>query len=204
MSTRTALTRITRASRQRAGHRSTALSAVAAVAVVTLSACASSSTPASGSGTGALLATASTSLGTILVDGHDKAVYTFGADSPGHSTCTATCLQYWPIVAAPAALPASLSGVTAQLGELTRADGSKQLTVNGWPVYTYAADTSGGTASGQGQNLSGGQWWVVSASGTAIKTSAAPSSSPSPTSTPTSTPTPTPSASKSSGGGSWA
>ena len=66
---------------------------------------------------------------------------------------------------APAGTPTDGSGVTAQLGSITRSDGTKQLTVGGWPVYTYAGDSSSGMANGQGKNLSGGLWWVLSASG---------------------------------------
>ena len=167
----------------------TALAAVLAVGVFTLGACGTASSGSPGTsaaatpavtGTGNLLAVATTSLGPILVDGHGMAIYRFASDSPGHSTCTSTCLQYWPVVAAPTTLPASLAGVNAPLGTLTRSDGTKQLTVGGWPVYTYAGDTTAGVASGQGKNLSGGQWWVLSASGTPVTTAvggAAPSTS---------------------------
>ena len=44
-----------------------------------------------------------------------------------------------------------------------------QLTVNGWPMYTYAGDAKAGDASGQGKNLSGGLWWVVDSSGAWVK-----------------------------------
>jgi predicted lipoprotein with Yx(FWY)xxD motif len=176
-----------------------AVGAVLAVATLALTACGTTSSGSSApstptvTGTGSLLAAASTSLGTILVDGHGMAVYRFTSDSPGHTTCTGTCLQYWPIVPAPATLPASLTGVGAPLGVLTRSDGTKQLTVAGWPVYTYAADTTAGVAAGQGKNLSGGQWWVISASGTPVTT----------TSGTTGTPSPSASASRSSAGGAY-
>ena len=192
-------------------NRPAVVLSAALVAAFTLSACGASSTATSGtapasaaapaasttpSATGAVLASASTALGTILVDGQGRTVYLFAADSPGHSSCTGTCLQYWPIVPAPASLPGSLAGVTAQLGVLTRPDGSKQLTVGGWPVYTYAGDTAPGSTSGEGKNLSGGLWWVLSAGGSPVKTSSAPNVSP--------TPSGSPSTSKSSGGGGWA
>ena len=32
-------------------------------------------------------------------------------------------------------------------------------------MYTYAADSEPGQASGQGKNLSGGLWWVVAPDG---------------------------------------
>jgi predicted lipoprotein with Yx(FWY)xxD motif len=177
--------------------------AVGIIAVgLTVAACGSSpaastgtttSAPPTSTASSAVLSTASTPLGTILVDHQGKTVYLFASDSPGHSTCNGSCLTYWPIVAAPSPVPASVPGVTAKLGSITRPDGTRQLTVNGWPVYTYAADTAPGMTSGQGTNGSGGLWWVISASGTAMKSTAG-----------SSTPTPTPSTStSSSSGGGW-
>ncbi len=142
--------------------------------------------------TGQLLATESTTVGTVLVNGQAMTVYEFAADSPGHSTCAGKCAQYWPPVPAPASLPTSVAGVTATLGSLTRADGTKQLTVDGWPLYTYAGDTKPGAIAGQGVNASGGLWWVVSPAGTAVMAM------------PTKAPSSSPSTSKSGGGGGWA
>jgi predicted lipoprotein with Yx(FWY)xxD motif len=93
----------------------------------------------------------------------------FAADTPGHSACEGSCLQYWPVVRAPASLPASIPGVTAKVGVLDRPDGTKQLTVAGWPVYTFAGDSGPGATAGQGKNASGGLWWVLSPDGKIIK-----------------------------------
>jgi predicted lipoprotein with Yx(FWY)xxD motif len=141
----------------------------------------SPSTPTTTSGTSAaakVLGTAATPLGTILVDGNGMTVYMFAADTMNQSNCTGTCLSYWPLVPAPAKLPATLPGVSAKVGSIDRPDGSSQLTVNGMPVYTYAGDNSPGETTGQGLNTSGGLWWVLSPSGSIIKDSGgAPSSS---------------------------
>ena len=61
------------------------------------------------------------------------------------------------------------SDVTAKLATIKGSDGTTQLTVNGWPAYTYAADSEPGEASGQGKNLSGGLWWVFAPDGKQIK-----------------------------------
>jgi predicted lipoprotein with Yx(FWY)xxD motif len=186
----------------RTSRRWAPLAGLAAVGLV-VAACASSSGTNAGSGggsslpppaaTGQALAAARTNLGTILVDGNGHTVYEFASDKPGVSNCTGSCLQYWPIVTAPATLPASVPGVDAKVGEITRSDGMKQLTVNGWPVYTYYKDTAAGATAGQGTNINGGLWWVVAPSGSLIKTAAG------------SSPTTAPSTSKSSGGGGgWA
>jgi len=136
-----------------------------------VSACGSQSTPtgAGSAPSGAVVGTAVTPTGTILVDAHGKAIYAFAADSPGKSNCTGSCLSVWPAVTVPATLPAPPTGVTAKLGEITRTDGTGQLTVNGWPAYTYVGDSGPGTATGQGKNLNGGLWWVFSPTGAQIK-----------------------------------
>ena len=102
--------------------------------------------------------------GDVLVDQNGMTLYVFDADSPGTSNCTGSCLQYWPVAKASGTVSHS-SDVTAKLSTLTRDDGTTQLTVDGWPAYTYAADSGPGKATGQGTNLSGGLWWVVSPSG---------------------------------------
>jgi predicted lipoprotein with Yx(FWY)xxD motif len=174
------------------------------VAALVLAGCASSSSgggSTGGAGTssaaaaspsvaaGAAVGTEQTSLGTILVDPQGKTLYLFEADKPNVSHCTGVCLQYWPVVAATAAAPLSPSGVTATLGSITRSDGSKQLTVDSWPVYTYRGDTAPGMTAGQGTNLSGGLWWVLATDGKAIMSAAGTGGSP------------RASASKSTGGG---
>jgi len=51
----------------------------------------------------------------------------------------------------------------------TSKDGTKQVTLAGWPLYYYANDAKAGDATGQAV---GGTWWVVGANGQKITTSA--------------------------------
>jgi predicted lipoprotein with Yx(FWY)xxD motif len=145
-----------------------------AVSVLLLTAaCGGSSGTASSASTGAAKAksgastvsTASTGPGKILVDSQGRTMYAFAADSKGKSNCSGSCLTYWPAVVAGSKTPAAPAGVTATFGVLQRQDGTAQLTVDGWPMYTYIGDTKPGATTGQGKNLSGGLWWVVSPSG---------------------------------------
>jgi predicted lipoprotein with Yx(FWY)xxD motif len=125
-----------------------------------------SSAPAQGSAAaGAVIARASTDLGTILVDAKGRTVYDFANDSGSTSTCNGACAQTWLPVAAPDALPASLPGVPAELGSTTRTDGTTQLTVGGHPVYTFDGDSGPGQTNGDGLTLNGGLWTVVSPDG---------------------------------------
>jgi predicted lipoprotein with Yx(FWY)xxD motif len=128
---------------------------------------------------GASIKVASTALGSILTTAGGKTIYMSAADKDGKSNCTGTCLQYWPIVPAPASIALPV-GVSATLGVLDRGDGSKQLTINGMPAYTFAGDNAAGATTGQGKNTSGGLWWALSPGGSVIK-AAAGSASASPT-----------------------
>jgi predicted lipoprotein with Yx(FWY)xxD motif len=113
----------------------------------------------------AALSAASTPLGRIVVDSRGRTVYEFTADSKGHSACAAACLAYWPIVAAPATMPSSLPGISGRLASITRANGARQLTLGGMPMYTFSGDAKPGQVNGQGSTGSGAKWWVVSPSG---------------------------------------
>ena len=126
----------------------------------------SSSSPASASP--AELKTANTSLGQVVVDAQGRTVYFFGKDTAnsGKSVCGTAqgCIGLWPAVTTTSASP-KVDGVTGQVGTITRDDGTKQLTLNGVPVYTFSGDSKAGDVNGQNYlNL----WWVVSPSGTKI------------------------------------
>lgn len=151
--------------------------AIAASAVL-VAGCSSSTKPAAAPSPSihGELGTVSTPLGLVLTDSAGKTIYRFAIDSAGKSACTGTCLQYWPPVPAPASVPASVAGVSAAIGSIVRPDGTRQLTVAGFPVYTYAADAGPGSTAGQGSKLSGGLWWVVSTTG--AQNTGSPSSAP--------------------------
>lgn len=55
------------------------------------------------------------------------------------------------------------------IGSDPNPSGGRVVTYAGWPLYTYVADSSPGSHAGQGVNLNGGLWYVMSASGKAIK-----------------------------------
>jgi len=156
----------------------TALAGLAGTGLLLLSACGSgggSSYGGGGSSSGQTpTSTGSVSVGTtdvgrVLVDPSKMTLYAFAKDSPGHSACAGSCAVYWPPVPGADAPTSSTGSVSAKFDTIKRADGSSQLTVNGWPMYTYAGDSSPGQANGQGKNLSGGLWWVVSPDGSWVK-----------------------------------
>ncbi|MFG2756032.1 SCO0930 family lipoprotein [Streptomyces wuyuanensis] len=102
-------------------------------------------------------------LGKVLTDSEGLTLYRFDKDSvdPVTSNCNGDCAKAWPVVAAGDVTPAP--GTDASLiGSVTRADGTKQLTVGGWPMYRYAKDAKPGDANGQGV---GGTWYASAPDG---------------------------------------
>ena len=117
----------------------------------------------------AVVMTKTGSVGAYLTDGSGRSLYLFAADSGGKSVCTGACAAAWPPLTTKGN-PTAGSGATASmLTTFTRSDGSTQVVYNGHPLYYYAADTSPGATTGQGLNVFGGLWWLVSPAGTAIQ-----------------------------------
>ncbi|WP_371495935.1 hypothetical protein OG871_09610 [Kitasatospora sp. NBC_00374] len=132
--------------------------------------------PADGGGKAALQTATSGTLGTIVTDATGYTLYRFDKDTakPSASNCNGACATTWP--PATATDNPQLKGIDSKLvGTVTRADGSKQLTLNGWPLYRYAQDTKPGDTKGQGV---GGTWFASTPTGTkAGATAASPSPS---------------------------
>jgi len=99
---------------------------------------------------------------TVLTNAKGLTVYTFAADSPGKSNCYSSCAAYWPPVTGS---PSHAAGIPGTFGTTTRTDGTKQVTWNGHPLYTYVADGGPGQAKGNNLNLNGGLWKEIVVSG---------------------------------------
>ncbi|MFE0453916.1 SCO0930 family lipoprotein [Streptomyces sp. NPDC058914] len=118
-------------------------------------------------GAGQLSVSANAELGKVLIDANGMTLYRFDADTaePPKSNCDGDCAKTWPPV--PADDATAGDGIDKSLlGEVTRSDGTKQLTVDGWPVYRYAKDTNAGDANGQGV---GGKWFALAPDGKKAK-----------------------------------
>jgi len=158
--------------------RAYGLVALGAAAVIALAACGGSSdsssskkpttttvkksptTTAKGGSATAVVKTANTALGTIVVTKDGKAVYTL--TSGGQQVpCSGACLQVWPAVTLPAGTTKATGTGVKNVG--TAAGG--HVTINGAPVYTFSGDAGAGTTNGEGINSFGGTWNVVKASG---------------------------------------
>jgi predicted lipoprotein with Yx(FWY)xxD motif len=91
--------------------------------------------------------------GQILTGKNGMTLYSFDRDVPrsGKSACYGDCTAVWvPVPVADA------SG--AEFGSLGRADGTRQLTYHGQPLYYYVQDRKPGDAHGDNAN---GVWHAL-------------------------------------------
>ncbi|MEJ2853448.1 MULTISPECIES: hypothetical protein [unclassified Saccharothrix] len=161
-----------------------ALPAVPAVAALLLvSACGATGTNAAGGPAGAaagttapqqqpefskephqmLAATESKQVGWFVADAGGFALYRYDKDTakPSKSTCDGDCAKTWPpVLVGEHTMTSGVDPTT--VGSVTRADGKKQVTLSGWPLYRYTGDKKAGDVTGQGK---GGTWFVVTPEG---------------------------------------
>ncbi|MDG4766974.1 hypothetical protein O7632_23160 [Solwaraspora sp. WMMD406] len=102
-------------------------------------------------------------MGDVVTDEDGWLLYRFDEDSndPPTSNCEGDCAKIWP----PALTDGDpvLSGVDEDLvGTVNRPDGTRQLTIDGWPIYYYAGDEKPGEWKGQGV---AGTWYVIQPDG---------------------------------------
>jgi len=137
------------------------------LALLGLAACGGSDSAGDVPAKGSVIGTSDSSLGTIVVDGKGMTAYVFDKDSPGSGTsaCSGECVEEWPAITTSSDHP-GVDGVTGKVGTITGADGAKQVTLDGRPLYTFHDDEDPGDAEGQGAE--GGLWWVVSPAGAKI------------------------------------
>ena len=127
----------------------------------------SASTTSSTAPAAVVITTKHTKYGTVLASGSKKAtVYLFEGDKGSSSSCTGACAAAWPPVTGQPS--ASGSASSAHVGVITRSDGTKQVTYNGHPLYTFATDKDSGDAYGEGIKAFGADWYVVSPSGNKV------------------------------------
>jgi predicted lipoprotein with Yx(FWY)xxD motif len=147
-------------------------SAAASTATSASASPAGTSAPAGSSGSAIVVSTKHAKLGTILSAGNKHlTVYMFEGDKGSSSACTGACAKVWPPVTTAAAVSVGGSAVAADLGTITRSDGTKQVTYKGHPLYWFARDGDAGDAYGQGVVGFGSSWYVISPSGKKVDNS---------------------------------
>ena len=96
-------------------------------------------------------------VGSFLTDARGKALYTFKSDMPGMSHCEGACVESWPVYFAEKV--EVKEGVAAKdFATITRADGKKQTTYKGMPLYYFSGDKAAGDTNGQGKRDA---WYVA-------------------------------------------
>lgn len=108
-------------------------------------------------------------LGRVLVDSQDRTLYLYVPDERGTSRCTGFCAKQWPPLLAsddPGGVRFGPGVDPARVGSIPRSGGGRQLTYDGWPLYTWRLDSRPGEASGEGDDM--GLWFAISPSGHAV------------------------------------
>ena len=95
----------------------------------------------------------------VLVTPSGKTLYYFTADSATSVACTSAggCVTNWPPLLSTSSTMAPISGLTGTLATVSRSEGA-QITYNGHPLYTYAADSAPGDDNGEGVL---GKWFTA-------------------------------------------
>ena len=104
-------------------------------------------------------------LGDHLVDDAGMTLYLFTPDAQGASTCVDACAENWPPLLAEGAVSVAENLDATLVGSVDRADGTRQVTYGGWPLYTFVRDASAGDVNGQAVNE---VWYVVAPDGSAL------------------------------------
>jgi predicted lipoprotein with Yx(FWY)xxD motif len=159
--------------------RASTLAAGLAAVALAASACGGSASPRAGSGNGngsvaTIKARTLPKLGTVLVNGKGYTLYMFPPDHQDGVTCTGACAGSWPPVTVPKGKTPKTGPKIQQslIGSVPNPnpEGGQVVTYNDWPLYTYAADTHPGEATGQALDVNGGLWYVMRPSGAIVKT----------------------------------
>lgn len=112
-----------------------------------------------------MLTVRNSQFGRILFDGRGFVLYGFTADGKRRSVCSGACAAAWPPYLVKGTPRAGEGAKGSLLGTIRRADGTRQVTYAGRPLYYYAQDRRPGQILCQGVNEFGGDWLVVRPTG---------------------------------------
>nr|WP_052478353.1 hypothetical protein [Kibdelosporangium sp. MJ126-NF4]CEL17831.1 putative lipoprotein [Kibdelosporangium sp. MJ126-NF4]CTQ90945.1 putative lipoprotein [Kibdelosporangium sp. MJ126-NF4] len=111
-----------------------------------------------------LVAAEVSSLGKVVTNQEGMTLYRFDKDTaqPPVSNCYDVCAKQWPPLLAQGK-EITFTGVPRDMvGTVKRKDGTRQVTINKWPVYMYAKDSAAGQAMG---HAVGGTWFAITPDG---------------------------------------
>ena len=121
--------------------------------------------PAAGQAT---VASGSSGLGRIVVDSRGRTLYLFEKDARGSSACSGVRAVYWPPLLTKGTPTAIKGARRSLLGSIRRADGSRQVTYAGHPLYVFSGDPKRGQTNGEGLTDFGASWYALMPSGKKI------------------------------------
>jgi predicted lipoprotein with Yx(FWY)xxD motif len=112
----------------------------------------------------------STALGKVLVNGSGFTLYVFGRDSRDKDRCVAIsgCTGAWPPLTTHGRAVAGRGVQASWLGTIELPGGTRQVTYDGHPLYTYAFDSGPGQTDYVGASAFGGVWRALTASGKTV------------------------------------
>lgn len=123
-----------------------------------LSGCTDNNMTMNGYSPGKVSVKSDVSFGQVLVDGNGNTLYIFSKDVNGESACQdGSCAANWPSFYSEM-IEAGSGLDVADFSVIEHADGSKQNTYKGWPLYYYAGDKNPGDINGDGV---GNVWFVA-------------------------------------------
>ena len=151
----------------------------AAVAVALTVAACGSRAGATTTTTTATVATRQVAGATVLVTAAGLPLYTNDQDSATMVQCTGACATVWKPLTIASGTPSGPSAA-GTLGVVSLSDGTRQVTVNGKPVYTFVIDKAGKVSGNNAHDQFGGEkftWHVVTTGGTPVSSGGSAGSS---------------------------
>lgn len=154
----------------------TAVLGISVLAALALAAVSAGVASAGSQARPAAVASGASALGRVIVDGRGRTLYLFEKDKRGTSACSGVCLVYWPPLLTSSRPTAIMGAKRSLLGSIRRADGARQVTYAGHPLYLFSGDTKRGQTNGEGLKDFGAAWDAVAASGRSVEPAASDSS----------------------------
>jgi predicted lipoprotein with Yx(FWY)xxD motif len=135
----------------------TALAALAVVVVLVIAACGggggNDAEESASGGTDAATTVSVSSVdgvGDVLVDSEGSALYASEQEAAGMVLCTDVCASIWVPLTVDGDAPTGNDGLAADLGVVTRPEGTRQVTFDGRLLYSFVEDTEPRTVTGNG------------------------------------------------------
>jgi predicted lipoprotein with Yx(FWY)xxD motif len=80
----------------------------------------------------------------VLADAQGRTLYTADVEKGGKIMCVGACTSFWaPLIASADEAEAAASELEADISVLRRPEGSRQLTFDGLPLYTFTEEAAG-------------------------------------------------------------